>query len=472
MKPLHIDTLIKITDGKLYSEFEKNFEDIGTDTRKSLKGKLFIALKGDAFDAHDFCVQAVQQGAAGILIHRLPKELEELRKKVSVIVVKDTLTALQKIARHQRHSSGASFVALTGSNGKTTSKEFSAAIVGHFKRTHFSRGSFNNHWGVPFSILAEPAGTEVTILEMGMNHAGEIRDLCAIADPDIVVCSTVGKAHIEHFGSIEKIAEAKEEIYKYAPARARRIYNLDNPWTMKMYLRGRTEFPKADRLLSFSQMNAKADVFMQIESMTLESMVVTGRILGVLGRAEVPVFGAQNLTNLMVASSVGIALGMEPKQVWEALGFCKTIWGRNQIVHTKSGAQILFDAYNANPDSVGALLDNLPIIKAPTRMAVLAEMLELGPESATSHFEIGQKAGASGLDLIYFYGEHFADFTAGVKASGFNKTLLATKTFEESAAKELAHKLKSGDFIIVKGSRGMKMERFVQACDPLDFGAY
>jgi UDP-N-acetylmuramoyl-tripeptide--D-alanyl-D-alanine ligase len=469
MKTLDLDTIVRVTDGKKFSELETNFSGVATDTRKDMKGQIFIALKGESFDAHDFCVQAVKQGAAALLIHRLPAELQELRNKVTVIVVKDTLKALQQIAHFSRHQSQASFVAITGSNGKTTSKEFCAAVLGASKKVHYSKGSFNNHWGVPFSILAEPAGTEVTILEMGMNHAGEIKQLCEIADPDIVVCTVVGHAHIENFGTIDAIAAAKEEVYSAAPARARRIYNLDNPWTMKMYLKARAQYPMADRLLSFSQLNPKADIYLQIEEMSMETLKVTGKIMGKEGKAEIPVFGSQNLTNIMVAASVAIAVGLSAEEVWTALPRCKTNWGRNQILKSKSGAKILFDGYNANPDSVSALLDNVPLLKANSKIGVFGEMLELGALASQSHLEIGEKVGKSGLDLIWFYGDHASDFEAGVKASGFLKKLIVSKSYDEAIAKQVASQFSAGDIAIVKGSRGMKLERFVVLCEPVDF---
>lgn len=470
MKKIDLSTVVRATDAKVFSTFEKTFDGIGTDTRKDLHGQLFIALKGEAFDAHDYLDKAVAAGAKALLVHRFPEHLEKLRAQVTILVVKDTLLALQQIAHFVRRVNSASVIAITGSNGKTTSKEFSAAVIGSRKKVHYSKGSFNNHWGLPFSILEQPETAEVAILEMGMNHAGEIKRLCEIAEPDIVVCSVVGRAHIEHFDSkIENIAQAKEEIYEHAPAAARRIYNLDNPWTQKMFLRSRQNFPKADRILSFSQMNPKADVFLQIESMSMSELVVKGRILNQQGEAVVQVFGAHNLTNLMVAASVAIAVGLTPEEVWKGLSACKTNWGRNQLLKTKSGAEILFDGYNANPDSVSALLDNLMSVSAASKIGVFAEMLELGESSPAAHREIGEKAGASGLDSIWFYGPHFADFEAGVKAAGFAKNLICTQQYDEKVAEQISQQLKAGALAVVKGSRGMKLEKFVLACHPENF---
>ena len=465
MKKIDLATLVRATDAKVFSTFEKTFLGIGTDTRKDLKGQVFIALKGESFDAHDYLDKAVSAGATALLVHRFPENLEKLRSQVTILVVKDTLLALQSLAHFLRKMSSASVIGITGSNGKTTSKEFSAAVIGSKKRVHYSKGSFNNHWGLPFSILEQDEAAEVAILEMGMNHSGEITKLCQIAEPDIVVCSVVGRAHIEHFdGQIEGIAAAKEEIYEAAPPAARRIYNLDNPWTQKMFLRSRQRFPKADRILSFSQINPKADIFLQIESQTMSELTVKGRILSLDGRATVQVFGSHNVTNLMVAAATAAAVGLSAEEVWAGLPKCKTNWGRNQLLKTQKGAEILFDGYNANPDSVGALLDNILSVKASHKLGVFAEMLELGSTAPAAHHEIGAKAGASGLDSIWFYGPHFADFEAGVKSSGYSKNLICSAHYDEAIAQKLSSGLGNGGLAVVKGSRGMKLEKFVQVC--------
>jgi UDP-N-acetylmuramoyl-tripeptide--D-alanyl-D-alanine ligase len=470
MRKIDLSTVVRATEAKVFSTFEKEFSGLGTDTRKDLTGQLFIALKGEAFDAHDYLDQAVAKGAKALLVHRFPENLESLRSKVTMIVVKDTLKALQDLAHYTRKMSKSTILGITGSNGKTTSKEFAAAVISTQKKVHYSKGSFNNHWGLPFSLLEQDDKAEVSILEMGMNHAGEIKRLCEIAEPDVVVCTVVGRAHIEHFdGQIEGIANAKEEIYESAPTAARRIYNLDNPWTQKMFLRSRQRFPKADRILSFSQMNPKADVFLQIENMTMTSLSIKGRILKVDGQVEVPVFGAQNLTNLMVAASSALAVGMSAEDVWQGLAKCRTNWGRNQLLKTKSGAEVLFDGYNANPDSMTALLQNLTSVTAGEKIGVFAEMLELGPLASESHREIGEKAGAAGLNLIWFYGPHSQDFEAGVKASGYSGKLICTAAYDEKIAEQVGGSLKPGTLAAVKGSRGMKLERFVIAAGAENF---
>lgn len=471
MRKIDLQTVIEATHAKVFSEVEGEFLSIGTDTRVDLKNQLFIALKGDTFDAHDYLLQAHEKGASALMVHRFPEELSALRGKVTIFVVKDTLKALQELARFVRRKKANTVVGITGSNGKTTTKEFSAAILSSKKKVHFSKGSFNNHWGVPFSLLQEPEEAQISVIEMGMNHGGEITELCKIAEPDIVVCTTVGQAHIEHFGTIEKIAEAKEEIYEAAPASARRIYNLDNPYTQKMFLRSRTRFPQSDRIVSFSQMNPKADVYFQLDKVSMEGLQVKGRILKTEGSCLVPVFGSQNLINLMAASAVALSVGMSPEDIWPALSRCHTTWGRNQIVHSRKGYKILFDAYNANPDSMNALVSNLSLIDNPKKSGVFAQMLELGNSSEQAHYELGKNIGASGLHTVWFYGADKDSFQRGLKDSCFSGKVYLTAEFDEKVAQEISQSLVPGEVVIVKGSRGMKLERFVACCEPLDFAS-
>lgn len=470
MRAMKLREILDATGGQVLSENATEFSGIGTDTRQSLEGQLFIALKGESFDAHAYLEKAVAQGAAGLLIHETSQALEALRSKVTVIAVPDTLLALQAMGRWARRSSRAKVVAITGSNGKTTTKEFTAAVIEKFKSVHYSKGSFNNHWGVPFTLLQLPPEKEVAIIEMGMNHAGEIKELVGIAEPDIVCCTMVGRAHIEHFGTIEKIAEAKEEIYENTKTSAIRIYNLDNPLTKRMYVDGLKKFNQG-QILTFSGTASVADVYLELKKMELQTLHIEGRIQGVHGKVSVPVFGAQNLTNLMAAAANGIAVGLTPAQVWEGLANCKTIWGRNQLLQLKSGAEMIFDGYNANPDSMKALLANVKSLSVPGRkIGVFGEMLEMGTLAESLHEELGELVGQTGFEKVYFIGANAAAFDAGLKKAGFSKAKFVSAEFKDDVAKEFAHDLKPGDMAMVKGSRGMKLERFVIPCEPLNFG--
>lgn len=256
------------TGGKVLSSKTTDFSEIGTDTRKNLTGQIFIALKGDSFDAHDYLDKAVQAGAAALLVHSLPEKFESLKSQTSIILVNDTLKALQDFSHHYRKSLKTKIIGITGSNGKTTTKEFTAQILGQYKKTHYSQGSFNNHWGVPMTLLSIPQDADFAVVEMGMNHAGEITQLVHIAEPDIVVCTMVGTAHIEFFGTQANIAKAKSEIYLDSKPETIRIFNQDQDLTFDMMYPVSRKFPES-RLRDFINEGAGAAA-LEVSSHALE----------------------------------------------------------------------------------------------------------------------------------------------------------------------------------------------------------
>ncbi|WP_413586430.1 UDP-N-acetylmuramoyl-tripeptide--D-alanyl-D-alanine ligase [Bdellovibrio sp. HCB274] len=469
MRAMDVQTVVKVTGAQVISSHADRFSGIGTDTRANLKDQMFIALKGEAFDAHQFLDKAAAQGATVLLVHEDNQQVQQLKNKITILKVADTLKALQQLGNWARHQAQGKIVAITGSNGKTTTKEFTAALIGTVKDVHYNKGSFNNHWGVPFTLLQLDPKKEVAVIEMGMNHAGEITELVNIAEPDVVVCTMVGRAHMEFFGTIEKVAEAKEEIYNAAGKNTVRIYNLDNEQTHNMYVRGHDKFPQ-DKVLTFSSEDPRADVHLIIDSMNMKELVLKGSIKGVNGTATVQVFGSQNLTNLMAAAALGLSVGMTPKQIWDGLPACRTNWGRNQLVHLRSGAQMIFDAYNANPDSMKALLENVQLLTVSGRkVGVFGQMREMGSASAQLHEELGERVGKAGFEKVYFVGEDSDAFNKGLQKAQFTKESLIQKDFTENAGKDLATFLRNGDIAVVKASRGTKLERFVFPCEPLDF---
>lgn len=462
---LNLANILSATQGKALSEFFTEFSAVATDTRKDMQGQLFVALRGDAHDAHDYVDACVAKGAVAALVDKQNEQVVRLQKQITVILVADTLIALQQIANFYRKKTSSKFLAITGSNGKTTSKEFTAQIISQHFKTHYSKGSFNNHWGVPLSILAQPEDCQVTVLEMGMNHSGEITALVNIADPDAVVVSAVGSAHIEHFGSVERIADAKAEIYQASRQDSIRIFNLDQSWTLEMFKKY-----KNSSTLSFSSVDKKADVFMQIQSVEAGGLKISGHIQGVESSQFVPILGKHNLTNLMVASSMALAVGVPKEKIWQSLPACKTNWGRTQWVKTESGAHLLFDAYNANPDSMQALLlayDELP--KSAKSFGVFGQMLEMGEASFKAHEELGYQVGLRNLQVVWFYGAETEAFAAGLKRANYKNKSIITASYEEPIAIDVASMLDQDDIVLIKGSRGMKLERFVLCCKPLGF---
>ncbi len=466
-----LEQVSKWTEGNIVSKFKTDFDEIGTDTRKDLTGKIFIALKGDNYDAHQYLDQAVAKGATALIVHDLRPEFEILKKQVSIILVKDTLEALQSFAKAYRQSLKTQFVAITGSNGKTTTKEFTAQILSQFKKTHYNQGSFNNHWGVPMTLLQTPVDAAFAVIEMGMNHAGEIQKLVEIAEPDVVVCTMVGTAHIEFFGTREKIAEAKREIYLYSKPEVIRIFNQDQELTFDMMYPVAKKFP-ASRMLSFSEKNNEADVFFKIEELHMFELEISGSIAGFKGSAKIPVFGRQNLTNLMASASIAFAMGMPPEKIWEALKQCRTTWGRNQFIKTKLNVEILFDGYNANPDSMNALLENIPLLKIKgQKIGVFGQMKELGEASPEAHEKLGQKVGQCDFKAVFFIGEDHESFSKGLQQSVYQGQKTVAPAFNILLGDQLKKSLNSGDLILIKGSRGAETERFIEFCEPLDWSA-
>ncbi len=466
---LSLDDLLAGTKGRALSQVAKEFSGVGTDTRTDLTGQIFIALKGDSFDAHEFLTEAAAKGAAVLVVHRLPEKAQGLLKTMTIVEVEDTLLALQNLGNFWRRKMPARVLGLTGTNGKTTTKEFTASLLGANFRVQYSRGSLNNHWGVPLSLLAISPSDQIAVIEMGMNHLGELTRLSSIAEPDVVMVTMVGRGHLEGLGSIEGVAKAKAEVYEAAKKDAQFCFNLDNPFTHKMYER----YGSKDRsILTFSGHDPKADVQLQLVSMDEMSLLIRGTIAGAKGEAKIPVFGVQNLTNLMAAATLALAAGMSGEQIWQEFPRCHTVWGRNQWVRLPSGARVLFDGYNANPESMQAALDNFAQLNCPARkFAVLGEMREMGSHASEVHRAIGERAASCGFSGICFLGPSGASFEAGLKAGGVTKNLFISDTYEQSLASRMLPVLHDKDLVLMKGSRGMQLEKVLLDWHPLDFHA-
>lgn len=467
---MYLDEVLAATKGACLQSHKREFSGVGTDSRQELNGQLFFALLGEKFDAHEFVKQAADNGAAGVVVHCSTPAIEALKSILTVILVKDTLKALQDLAYHWRVKNKFKVVGITGSNGKTTTKEFTHTIVARHFRTSASKGSFNNHWGVPLSLLNAAPDTQVVVQEMGMNHSGELTRLVQIAVPDIVVVTMVGQSHIGELGSKEKIAQAKEEIY-LGSKDAIKIFNLDNEWTINMYERAKKTHPK-DKIITFSAFRS-ADVSLRVTKMNDFRLQINGQIKGVTGEAQVQVIGRHNVVNLMASAAIGVALNIKPEDLWQDLGFCQGTWGRNQLVHLQNGAHVLFDGYNANPESMAALLKNLWELEVVgKKIVILGEMFELGKGAAQAHRELAELVARSNIDLVWFFGEHARDFEAGLKAENFAKTYYISNTYEEKLAQQIGSMIHPSDIAVIKGSRAMRMEQVLQQWQPVDFKNY
>lgn len=452
-----VQDLVKATGGQLVSQVATDFSGVGTDTRQNLEGTLFIALKGDQFDAHDFVQQAVEKKAKAVIVHNWREEWKPLLKQATFVRVPNTLHALQAFAKFWRRKNEFKVIGITGSNGKTSTKEFTHAILKTAFPTYASVGSFNNHWGVPLSILAAGPKTKVLVLEMGMNKSGEIFKLSQIAEPDIVVVTTVGRGHIGELGNQMNIAQAKEEIYLASP-KAIHIFNMDNEWTMRMQSRSKA------KQIKFSAFRSDVEVHFRAQRMNWDGLDIVGHIGGKSGHTWVHVLGRQNNCNLMAASAVAFAAGVAPEKIWEQLSNLQdSSWGRNQMVPLEGGARLLFDAYNSNPDSVTALLKNLFEMDVEgKKYFVMGDMKELGAFTDSSHEEIGERAAAIGFEKIWYVGQHSAAFLKGLAKGGWTKAMITTSEVDANVAKDFVKGLQAGDLVAVKGSRGVHLEKAVE----------
>lgn len=473
MRPIKVDEVVKATGGTLISKKEIYFNSVGTDSRKNLQGALFIALKGEQFDAHDFIESAVKNQCYGLLVHKYDENVKKLKGLCTIILVQDTLTALQDLANWYRQSLPVKVLSITGSNGKTTTKEFAAALISPNKKLHFNQGSFNNHWGVPLTLLETPLDAEIALVEMGMNHAGEITDLVNIAIPNGVVCTMVGRAHIEFFGTIEKIADAKYEIYEASNTQADRLYNLDCEQTKAMYEK---DLKKniSGQMLTFSAIKQEADIYLHITQAQINGLKIAGHIQGYKNEVFVHVFGEQNLVNLQAAAGLALLAGLTPQQIWNNFSYCKTNWGRNQILQTESGANIIFDAYNANPDSMNALMKNVSrLSQAKQKIAIIGEMREMGALSSQLHFELGKEVAQVGFEKVFFIGNFGENFKKGFSEV---EPIVSVQIYAQSSDLNLkneleliCHQLNSDGLIVVKGSRGIYLEKAMSVFKPIGF---
>jgi UDP-N-acetylmuramoyl-tripeptide--D-alanyl-D-alanine ligase len=435
---------------------EAEITGVSTDSRMLSPGQLFVALAGTKYDGHDFIAHAVRAGAGAALVN---KNFTFADESFPLLKVDDTLRALGDLAAAWRQEHSLRVLALTGSMGKTTSKEMLAAILSRRYQVLKTEGNFNNLIGLPLTLLRLREFHNAAVLEMGMSIEGEIARLTRIADPDVAVITNVGPAHLASMGSLENIAEAKVELWKNMDSSAQAVVNIDDPflkpWRNK--LKGRA--------LSFS-FQKEADVY---SSQVKAKRERQNFLLHLPGAQPVEVTlavpGAHNVHNALAAAAAAFSLGINGEEIAQGLSGYQGIKGRLRVLRAAAGAWLLDDAYNANPASMAAALDTLAHLASakeedPLRpVAVLADMLELGPESRRFHYELGQKAARSGCRLLLTYGPEARHIAQGAREAG----LADSSNFQELTEMEEALKkhLRPGDIVLIKGSNAMGMERIV-----------
>jgi len=419
-----------------------------TDSRALKPGALFVALRGEKFDGHDFIRQAAQSGAAGAVVCQEPPP--DLPADFALIRVADTLAALQQMAAGYRRTLPMKVVNITGSNGKTSTKDFTAEVLARRGRVAKTEGNLNNHIGLPLTILRASREDNFGVFEIGMNHPGEIAPLARIARPDAAVITNIGVAHIEYMGSIEAIAQEKGMLVEAVGSDGFVVLPADDAFTKSIAARTRAKVIRAG--LDRGEVYA-SDVVADAEGSTF---VAHACGLSAPGRLNAP--GRHMVLNAMLAVAVGLEYGVPLDECMEGLSQAKLTKGRLERKMVR-GICILDDSYNANPDSMVAALETLGRMPG-RRIAVLGQMNELGAESARGHRLVGETAARENIDCVITVGNIAAAIASAALAHGVRHALTAQSTAE--AALILRSLARNGDTVLIKGSRSVRMETIVE----------
>jgi len=453
------DDILAATSGQwICGNRNLRFSSIAIDSRNISQSEFFVAIRGDVHDGHRFCAEAVQRGVNGILLDirevgSLP--IAEWRQKgIACIGVQDTTRALGDLAAFHRRRFSVSVVAITGSSGKTTTRSMTSDIMCRRFKVLSTAGNFNNHIGLPLTLLNLKKEHEWAVLELGMNHAGEIDRLSEICRPDIGVITTIGTAHLENFASPDGILQAKAEVFARLHPEGRAILNMDDPMLLELSRRLSVPViffgsnPGATVRASHIETRSSGTSFlMDLPDETLE--------------VKIPAAGAFMVTNALAAATVGFALGVPGDAIKAALEKFKPIKGRMNVIETTRRIHLVDDTYNANPVSMAAAIETLQKIKDGHRgILVVGDMLELGKESAALHRKIGEIAATAGMAALYATGSFASAVAQGAAGRGMDTGRIFVGD-RQAICEHLKGSLRKEDWVLIKGSRAMGMEKIV-----------
>jgi UDP-N-acetylmuramoyl-tripeptide--D-alanyl-D-alanine ligase len=452
MNSLSIFQITELAGAKLeQGDGQSSVERISTDSRTIKKGELFVALRGENFDGHKFVEATAKAGATGAIV-----DLNwngKVPAKFAIIRAENTLIAYQNIAANYRKSLPLKVLAITGSNGKTSTKDFAASVLGRKFRVTKTQGNFNNHVGLPRTILEATSQDEVAVWEIGMNHPGEVAPLANIAAPDAAIITNVGVAHIEFMGTREAIAKEKGALAKAVGASGTVILNADDSFSKD--IAGRTS---ARVLFAGTKEGTIHAIDIQQSADGSEFTILEGAHQC---RAQLPVPGLHMVQNALLAVAAGRAFGLSLEEAAAGLASAPLTKARLQIKEI-NGVQFLDDSYNANPDSMKAALQTLVELDSDgKRIAVLGEMRELGQETQRGHEEVGEAAAAFGIDQLIGIGEMGAVISRAAEKAGLEKSQAVGSTSE--AAELLLGIAAVGDLVLIKGSRLARTEDVIEA---------
>ncbi|RNL50780.1 UDP-N-acetylmuramoyl-tripeptide--D-alanyl-D-alanine ligase [Pedobacter jejuensis] len=430
-----------MTTEELYAYYLKN-PVISTDTRNISNGCIFFALKGENFNANQFAAQAIEKGAAFVVIDE-----EEYSTDNKCLLVDDVLTALQKLAKYHREQSNIPVVGLTGSNGKTTSKELINAVLAERYKTFATHGNLNNHIGVPLSILSIKPDVEIAIIEMGANHQKEIELLCTIAQPTHGIITNVGMAHLDGFGGFEGVKKGKAELYNYLKqTQGYTFINRDNSNLLEMSANA-----GLSKLIYYGTENGNtikgtlksSDPFIEVDWTNHE----------VTTTVKTHLTGSYNFENILASICIGDFFDMSADDINSGLSKYEPKNNRSQLTKTETNT-VICDFYNANPSSMTAALNNISVLTADKKVAILGDMFELGAESENQHELIAQQTENNDLDEAIFIGKYFYSFKEKFKGTYFETPTEAAAYLKENPIKN--------SLVLLKGSRGMKLESLLE----------
>jgi UDP-N-acetylmuramoyl-tripeptide--D-alanyl-D-alanine ligase len=429
------------------------------DTRTLREGSFFFAIRGPNHDGHDHLAMAADAGARGLVVERGRGALVAADGPLAIVEVDDTTRALGAVAHGHRAGFRGPLIALTGSSGKTTTKEMCATVLSVQAPCLATRGNLNNEYGLPLTLLEREPKHELAVIELGMNHRGEIARLAAIAEPRIGLVTNIGTAHIEFLGSLQEIASEKGDLYAALPAGGVACANLDDPRVAEQARRAPCP------ALGYGR-SAKAAI--RAHSVHFEAGRFAFEIAAPEASCEVAVRGLSETTviNALAATAVGLAAGLSLGQVAQGLTSYQPIAGRMTPVVLGSGVTLIDDTYNANPDSMAQALESLRTLASGAHaIAVVGDMGELGDAADPAHRETGARAARLGIDALFALGERAPLVCQGAIEAGLSADAVATVTSHDDAAERVAALARPGDWVLIKGSRAMHMERVVAALE-------
>jgi len=433
-------------------------EGFCTDSRSMVPGHLFLALKGERYDGHDFLGEAVRAGAGGLIVEAgRPLREAGAGHDIAVITVPSTLQALGDLASWWRKRWAGTVIAITGSNGKSTTKEMAAAIVSLKAKTMKSPGNFNNLIGLPLSILALEPDHELAVLEMGMNAVGEIAQLTRIAGPDIGVITNVASAHLEGLGDLKGVAAAKGELLQGMPTRSTAILNGDNDITKRLAstFKGRTV------TFGLGKKNRVRAEDIRMAGNSTQSFTI--RIGSERIPATINLPGVHNVLNALAGAAIAWRLSVPSELIARGLRSFRPLKGRFQILGLTGGIQVIDDTYNANPSSLDAALQTIEGLRQKGQGLVvgLGEMLELGVDTHQYHFDAGKRIGAMGARFLAVLGEHGHEVINGAQKGGMVPAQTVYASNHTDMIEAIKANVRQGDIVFLKGSRRVGMDAVV-----------